>query len=130
MSDMRNEGMEEVYEKQNISELDEGQKFVALLYLLKRYAELGMSDAEGAMKELLPELTSLLMELFPAIIKDYEQPYMEPYKDDINYWVNQIKRIMEVVDSKDVFAQIDVLYCETYHSLLEYQKIVVSAVNQ
>ena len=130
MSDIRNEGIEEVYENQNISELDEGQKFVALLYLLKRYAELGMSDAEGAMKELLPELTSLLMELFPAIINDYEQPYMEPYKDDINYWVNQIKRIMEVVDSKDVFAQIDVLYCETYHSLLEYQKIVVSAVNQ
>lgn len=100
------------------------EKFSTLLYLLQRFAESVMGDAEEMRKAILPEITACMTEIFPAIISSYDRPEMSDYREDANYWVEQIKRMTETLAGEDVFAQLDVLYFEICANLIEYKTII------
>ena len=96
----------------------------ALQYLLKRYAEFSLQGSDSAVKALLPEITQLMGTVFPKIINSYENPLLERFREDKEYWIGQLKRIMDVLSGEDMMAKIDILYFETYKNLQEYQEIL------
>lgn len=107
-----------------LADVSEQDSLITLLYLLKRYAEFILQGSENSARALLPSLTELMSSIFPKIINSYDKPQLERYREDKEYWLGQLKRIMDVLSKDDMMAQMDVLYFETYKNLLEYQRIL------
>lgn len=62
--------------------------------------------------------------LFPEIVDSYESPLLADYKDQVEYWVSQMDRVVKALEGDDKFFLIDVLIKETKENLLEYQKLI------
>lgn len=74
--------------------------------------------------KLVGEVSQRLAEIMPKIIETYADPLFEDVKDDMNYWVNQTRRILDALQQEDMFLLIDVLRFETLENLLLYQKMI------
>lgn len=95
--------------------------------LIEQYALLLMRDKEKLAGTVLSEITSLLLAVIPRIVSSYENILlegMENKQNDMEYWVNQMGRITEVIQGRDSFAKIDVLYMETRENLILYVKMM------
>src|SRR5574344_1284908 len=106
--------MEEDMTDEILADVSEQDSLITLLYLLKRYAEFIMQGSENSARALLPSLTELMSSIFPKIINSYDKLQLERYREDKEYWLGQLKRIMDVLSKDDMMAQMDVLYFETY----------------
>lgn len=100
------------------------EEMYAGLYLLERYARLLLEDKTREAQSMLPRVTQLFSSIIPAIVQSYEHPVMKPYRQDQQYWVNQLPRITQAITSSDAFVQMDVLYCETRENLKAYLQLL------
>lgn len=73
---------------------------------------------------LMKELSDLIGRLFPIIITSYSRAELRDYAEDALYWSNQLKTIIEVLESKDHFKIADVLYYETRENLIIYKNLL------
>lgn len=76
-------------------------------YDMKQYATLAQ------------ELVNMMLTLFPAVIKCYNDPRMADLSGDATYWPGQLQRIIDSLGSGDYFEVTDVLYNETRPNLIE-----------
>lgn len=103
--------------------MEMNEKMTALVYLLERFAQSVMADAEVQSKSIIIEITELLSEVYPSIITLYDHPKMVERADEKVYWLNQLKRTNDVLAGEDSMAQMDVLYFETRSNLLEIMDV-------
>lgn len=99
-------------------------KIDALIILIERLCGFKIAGKQTEAGKLLREVTVLMMEIFPDMIMVYEKPEFEEVKDDAEYWVNQLGRITEAIDSGDDFRLIDVLHFETAENLKIFADMV------
>lgn len=82
-----------------------------------------MNDTIEANRK-MPEFSALLMETFPKIVESYLEPEFADVREDMNYWTQQLERMIQVIQGKDRFLLIDVLHYETRENLLLYKKMI------
>lgn len=56
--------------------------------------------------------------VFPKIVSLYDDEKYGFPKEDKEYWVNQMQRIIDTLEGDDSFAKIDVLYNETCENMM------------
>ena len=71
-------------------------------------------------------LSDQLTYCMPMIIESYSRPEFEEVRGDVEYWVNQLDRIISVMETPDIFNLIDVLVYETRGNLIVYRNMIVS----
>lgn len=96
------------------------------ILLIEQLSTFKISGRQKEAGEVLRELTAVLTELLPEIIACYEKPEFEAVKEDGEYWVDQLGRIVEAIDSRDDFKLIDVLHFETSENLRLFAEMVDS----
>lgn len=99
-------------------------KLISTILLLEQYARLVISDDERTQKAMLPELTSMLTEIMPIIIRTYQSPKLTDLQDECTQWMQQLNRIMETIAGDDVFAIADVLYFEMAENLRYFRQLI------
>lgn len=95
------------------------EKIYSVINDVEQYVELILL-AQNAMAD---RYVSILLEDFsdvlPKIIKAYDEISALP-KEDQEYWIAQMSRIIDTLEGKDAFAKIDVLYSETCENMLYF----------
>lgn len=76
---------------------------------------------------LMQNLPPLLNYVFPNIVQSYLCDELAESRGDMEYWVQQLERIIYAMQGKDRFALFDILYCETKENLLFYLDMVKKA---
>ena len=84
------------------------EQFVRLVIL----GQIGLADKYVSI------ILENLSNVFPEIIKLYDEGKYNLASEDKEYWIAQMGRILEVLDGEDYFAKIDVLYHETCENML------------
>ncbi|MGN0471746.1 MAG: hypothetical protein ACI4F8_02780 [Lachnospiraceae bacterium] len=111
-------------ELKSIEDMTMREKCIALSYLLGRYMQFVLVDKRQNAVALVQDMVVYVSEVFPRFIAVYDDPRMEEYAQDREYWAMQIGRITEALSEEDVFHQIDVLFFETRANLLEILTIL------
>lgn len=86
--------------------------------------ELLISGARAEKDELLNYAATGIINVFPQIVESYMKPEMESVREDMQYWVNQMERIITALSGKDRFLMIDVLKYETKENLILYKNMI------
>ncbi len=106
-----------------IEQMPMHHKVVSFLYLLGRYATLAVMDDRRHLQTMIPDLVQLFGEIVTRILEVYDDPRMEEYAADKNFWINQVTRVTQALESEDIFKQADVLYFETKACIEEFVDI-------
>lgn len=86
--------------------------------------EVVMNDRDKAAAK-LPALAGVMTDVIPTIIGAYDSlPELESYKDDQQYWAQQLERILGAVQNGDYFLLYDALVNELKANLIELQKLI------
>lgn len=86
--------------------------------------ELLISGAKAEKEELLSYAAAGIITIFPQIVESYMKPELESVKGDMQYWVDQMDRIISALSGKDRFLMIDVLKYETKENLILYKNMI------
>ena len=70
-------------------------------------------------QKLLPNLTQRLGQGILLMTTSQTMPELKK-EEERNYWISQIQRLNETIESKDGFGLIDVLYIETMNKIDEF----------
>lgn len=106
-----------------IEQMPMHHKVVSFLYLLGRYATLAAMDDRRHLQTMIPDLVQLFGEIVTRILEVYDDPRMEEYAADKSFWLNQVARVTQALESEDIFKQADVLYFETKACIEEFVDI-------
>lgn len=106
-----------------IEQMPMHHKVVSFLYLLGRYATLAVMDDRRHLQTMIPDLVQLFGEIVTRILEVYDDPRMEEYAADKSFWLNQVARVTQALESEDIFKQADVLYFETKACIEEFVDI-------
>ena len=105
--------MEELY--QRIQEVEE---------YIRQYRLLLIMNQNKLAKQYLIVLVEGISEILPQIVASYQQEKLAEVREDQQYWMNQLQRILDALESEDYFLQIDVLYNETLVNLELYASMI------
>lgn len=100
------------------------EKIDNLINLIDTLTKAILDNDMQAYAEHANALYEKLWVVFPYIIQSYSQPEMSEYAMDAFFWPQQLERIINGLNAKDVYAIVDILYYETRGKLLEYKSIV------
>lgn len=94
-----------------------------LISLLDKITE-RLIENEYDITDYLPKMSELMIQVFPQIIRTYMLPEFSEVAEDAKYWSNQLANIMDAIQGKDVYKQLDVLYFETKENLELYVQMI------
>lgn len=98
-------------------------KIETVLYLIQNYMENKLAGRTKQAGDSLRLLTEALAQLLPEVIACYEKPELAAVRQDAEYWVSQLGRIVEALEGGDDLKLIDVLYYETAQNLKEFASL-------
>lgn len=73
---------------------------------------------------LIQPLLGALEETLTKVVMVYEDPRMQEYKQDQEYWPSQLERVICALQSRDRFLVIDALENELSANLLELEDLL------
>ena len=94
---------------------------------IDEYLLILMSGNENRIVGEMHILSSALTEALPAIMGVYMDERMSEYKDDVNYWPEQLKRILDALGRGDYFLAADALKFEMEANLKLLKQTVKEA---
>lgn len=110
--------MNEINKEQLIADIDKN------IELITSFVEAVLINDVEYKDLLLMACMKQLQITFPQMIAYYMTPEMREYKEDIDYWSDQINRISNALETKDQFAIVDIFYFETRQNLIEVKKLL------
>lgn len=87
---------------------------------IRQYRTLLLLSQNNLAAQYLPILVEGLEKVIPQIVVSYEREEFKEVRADQQYWVNQLQRVLDAIESGDSFLQIDVLYYEILENLELY----------
>ena len=87
---------------------------------IRQYRTLLLLSQNNLAAQCLPILVEGLEKVIPQIVVSYEREEFKEVRADQQYWVNQLQRVLDAIESGDSFLQIDVLYYEILENLELY----------
>lgn len=72
----------------------------------------------------LGDFAQMMMVTFPRIIEAYSLPEFSNIAADATYWSNQLERILTVLQQRDQFLFVDVVYFETRQNLIHFSEMI------
>lgn len=76
-----------------------------------------ISGDRVALANNIESLSAALMSCLPKVIAIYDEPFMAENKDDVEYWPQQLNRIMGALEAGDLFLAYDGLVNELLANL-------------
>lgn len=95
-----------------------------LICILEKMVKYLLENEMSEYNDSIRDLSKLLSETIPVIISSYSRPELKEVASDAVYWSNQLAKIVEVMESKDRFKILDVLYYETRNNLISYKEMI------
>ena len=96
------------------------EELIDVLDILSKAIILGITSSK---EEYLKKFTGLMLTTFPKIIECYTRPEFGEVQSDMQYWINQLSRLLEVLQQDDLYKIVDVLNFETKENLTLFLKM-------
>ena len=104
------------------------QKLQSIQDVITIITKLIIAGQNSEAQKLLPNLTqSLGQGILLMFVSDYIPSDLK--QQEHNYWIDQISRVNEAIETNDGFRIIDVLYIETMNKLTDYITEIKQMVN-
>ncbi|MDD2972738.1 MAG: hypothetical protein PHE02_11480 [Lachnospiraceae bacterium] len=75
--------------------------------------------------QLILLLNKQLQIIIPPIASSYLREEMKEVQEDMQYWIQQLDRVMRAIEGNDLFAMVDVLHFETKENLKLYCDMII-----
>jgi len=102
-----------------IKEIRELQK------IAKEYGSVILKNDDRMIAENLQMLSQAMSMTLPGIVAIYSDERMAEYREDQEYWLTQLKRIMDAIGRQDYFLAYDALVFELSANLEMLEKVLL-----
>lgn len=89
------------------------------------YGSIILKNDEKLIAENLQILSQTMSQVLPGIVALYSDEKMAEYRDDQEYWLMQLKRIMDAIGRQDYFLAYDALVFELAENLGMLEKVLL-----
>ena len=88
------------------------------------YVAILLKNDEIEIMENMQHISVALSAVLPRVVAVYEDERMQPYKEDQQYWLMQLKRILDALGRQDQFLAVDALKYELHANLTYLQGLL------
>lgn len=97
------------------------------IHIIDRVTESVACERMDEVGQLMPVLSKALQTVIPPIVSSYLREEMAQVREDMQYWITQLERIMSAIEGNDLFSMVDVLHFETRENLILYKDMIQRA---
>lgn len=76
---------------------------------------------------LVPLMNQQLQSVIPRIAASYMREELQEQREDIQYWIQQMERVIQALSDSDLFALVDILHYELQENLKLYCEMIKRA---
>lgn len=95
-----------------------------LIQSLNNYKTLILMCQTEKVEMYFEEIATILTDVVPKVIESYDRKELENVREDKEYWLSQLDRIVDALNSDDDLFKIDVLFYETAENMKLYLNMI------